>query len=141
MEPSYNAPRITPEQTPALPPVSPEVVPAASPERRAEHESQSMERESLPQQPAATMPDPTVTATPAPSMVDDGSQATDDGTALLGTLPDLAADDDVIEKEWVSKAKHIITETADDPYRREKAIGQLQREYIRRRYGGGVDAS
>ena len=50
-------------------------------------------------------------------------------------LPALAADDDLIEKEWVDKAKRIIAETKDDPYRREQEINRLQIEYIRRRYG------
>lgn len=50
-------------------------------------------------------------------------------------LPDVASDDDLIEKEWVDKAKKIIADTRDDPYRREQEISKLQVEYIRRRYG------
>ena len=47
----------------------------------------------------------------------------------------IANDDDIIEKEWVDKAKKIIAETKDDPYRREVEISKLQIEYIRKRYG------
>lgn len=57
------------------------------------------------------------------------SATSDDTTALI------ANDDDLIEKEWVDKAKKIIAETKDDPYRREVEIGKLQIEYIRKRYG------
>ena len=57
------------------------------------------------------------------------SATSDDATALI------ANDDDLIEKEWVDKAKKIIAETKDDPYRREVEIGKLQIEYIRKRYG------
>lgn len=47
----------------------------------------------------------------------------------------VAGDDDLIEKEWVDKAKSIIAATKDDPYRREQEISKLQIEYIRKRYG------
>lgn len=64
--------------------------------------------------------------------VDPGAaqSATSDDTVAL-----IANDDDLIEKEWVDKAKKIIAETKDDPYRREVEIGKLQIEYIRKRYG------
>jgi len=49
--------------------------------------------------------------------------------------PLVAGDDDVIEKEWVEKAKSIIAATKDDPYRREQEISRLQIDYLRKRYG------
>lgn len=49
--------------------------------------------------------------------------------------PITAADDDVIEKEWVQKAKKIISETRDDPYTQEHEISKLQADYIKKRYG------
>ncbi|MGB4761755.1 MAG: hypothetical protein WBP12_00165 [Candidatus Saccharimonas sp.] len=63
--------------------------------------------------------------------VPDASVAVSDDT----TLPIVANDDDLIEKEWVDKAKQIIAATKDDPYRREQEVSKLQIEYIRRRYG------
>jgi hypothetical protein len=72
-------------------------------------------------------------ALPAPVAQQDDSTVTvvpnDDGT------PVAAADDDLIEKEWVDKAKKIIAETRDDPHRREAEVNKLQIEYIRKRYG------
>lgn len=59
----------------------------------------------------------------------------DDAASADVTLPIVANDDDLIEKEWVDKAKEIIATTKDDPYRREQEVSKLQIEYIRRRYG------
>ena len=56
--------------------------------------------------------------------------------------PSIAGDDDVIEKEWVDKAKKIINETKEDPHRREQEVAKLQIDYLRKRYGkelGSVD--
>lgn len=49
--------------------------------------------------------------------------------------PLIAADDDLIEKEWVDKAKKIINETKHDPYLQEQAFAQLQSSYLQKRYG------
>lgn len=55
--------------------------------------------------------------------------------------PVAANDDDTIEKEWVNRAKQVIAQTKDNPYAREKAIGELQRDYLMKRYGRQVGAS
>lgn len=55
--------------------------------------------------------------------------------------PVSANDDDDIEKEWVDRAKQVIIQTKDNPYAREKAIGELQRDYLMKRYGRQVGAS
>lgn len=64
---------------------------------------------------------------------------TDDAAATNATADDsvplVAADEDLIEKEWVDKAKKIISETKDDPYAREQEVKKLQIEYVRKRYG------
>ena len=64
-----------------------------------------------------------------PAQSDGGVGVSDDTTAML------ANDDDLIEKEWVDKAKQIFAETNNDPYERECKISELQIEYIRQRYG------
>lgn len=55
------------------------------------------------------------------------------------SVPDddsLAADDvDVIEKEWINRAKRIISATKEDPYRQEQEINKLQQLYLQKRYG------
>jgi Txe/YoeB family toxin of Txe-Axe toxin-antitoxin module len=79
-------------------------------------------------QPATPVP---VLPTPVVAVQDDNAtvSAVTDSSLLT------AADEDLIEKEWVDKAKKIISETKDDPYRREQEVGKLQIEYIRKRYG------
>lgn len=49
--------------------------------------------------------------------------------------PLVAADDEVIEQEWVQKAKKIVSETKNDPYTQEREVGKLQADYIKKRYG------
>ena len=57
------------------------------------------------------------------------------GSTTLSTSPLVANDDDLIEKEWVDKAKKIISDTQNDPHLREKEVSKLQVEYIKKRYG------
>lgn len=68
-----------------------------------------------------------------PVVQDDNGQTT--SATPLSTNPATAADEDLIEREWVDKAKKIIEQTKEDPYKRELEIGKLQRDYIRKRYG------
>jgi len=68
---------------------------------------------------------------------DDSSIVQDDDQSL----PLVANDDDLIEKEWVDKAKSIVNNTKTDPYSQEKAVNGLQKAYKKKRYGrepGGV---
>ncbi len=55
--------------------------------------------------------------------------------------PTIAADDDLIEKEWVDKAKKIISNTQNDPYLREQEVTKLQIDYLRKRYGKELGTS
>jgi len=52
--------------------------------------------------------------------------------------PAVAADEEVIEKEWVDKAKKIITETKDDPHKQEQEVSKLQADYLKKRYGKDI---
>jgi len=51
------------------------------------------------------------------------------------TTPAIADDVDVIEKEWVDKAKKIVSSTKDDPYSQERQVSKLQADYLMKRYG------
>ena len=55
--------------------------------------------------------------------------------------PIVAGDEDVIEKEWVDKAKKIIFETKDDPFGRTTRVNELQRDYLKKRYNKELGAS
>ncbi len=52
--------------------------------------------------------------------------------------PLVAADDDVIEKEWVQKAKQVVEQTKTDPHQQEAEVSKLQADYIQKRYGKQV---
>lgn len=55
--------------------------------------------------------------------------------------PLVAADEDLIEKEWVDKVKKVILDTKDDPYRREQEVKKVQIDYVKKRYGRDLGAS
>ena len=55
--------------------------------------------------------------------------------ALLDDVPVVAADEDLIEKQWVDSAKRIIHDTRTDPYKQGEAISRLQADYLQKRYG------
>lgn len=103
----------------------------ALPEVRQESDvERSMERSPVemapqpPQQPAVSSPFPANPIAP-----------NNDTSQSISSNPISANDDDVIEKEWVSRAKQILSQTRDDPYAREKAINELQKDYLMKRYG------
>jgi hypothetical protein len=75
--------------------------------------------------------------TSLPTPVVDDNTTTDDSSvaAAITTAPLQAADNDLIEREWVDKAKKIVSETKSDPYQQEKRVSQLQADYIKKRYG------
>ena len=90
--------------------------------------------EQQPIAPPTTLP-PVAPTAPVTSDNSTLPAADDSGTPLI------AADEDLIEKEWVDKAKKILAETRDDPYRRESEVSKLQIEYIRKRYGREIGAA
>lgn len=52
--------------------------------------------------------------------------------------PASANDEEVIEKEWVDRAKHIVQQTKTDPYKQEQEVSKLQADYLKKRYGKEV---
>jgi len=75
----------------------------------------------------------------AAPIIDDG--VVDINTTVNDNNPLTAGDDDLIEKEWVEKAKKIVSETHDDPYMQDEAVSQLQADYINKRYGRQLGSS
>ncbi|NCU30227.1 hypothetical protein EOL73_01220 [Candidatus Saccharibacteria bacterium] len=83
--------------------------------------------------------DPTSATPPLPPVLDTSlvvqpttSGTQDDNTSMT---PSVAADVDLIEKEWVDRAKLIVSETRHDPHEQEVEVGKLQADYLRKRYG------
>lgn len=135
MNPELPSPQLSPEHQPRTPDHAEQLTsPETSPEQSREREQnmQQVDRQTSPPPPPITVPlPPPVVALPtvAAPVVDDS----------VG--PALASDDDLIEKEWVDKAKKIIVETQNDPYRREQEVNKLQVDYLRKRYGKELGTS
>jgi hypothetical protein len=129
MNPELPTPQFRPEQQPVTPDhgeqlPSQERAGERTPER--EQNMQQVDRQSAPPPPPMVVPLPPAPV-PVPTHV---QQSADDPIG-----PTLANDDDLIEKEWVDKAKTIIADTQNDPYRREQEVTKLQADYLRKRYG------
>jgi hypothetical protein len=107
-----------------------EVAPNTAPEQPREATAQASPIQSAPPmvQPVVNNTPPLATAQP----VQDNTQ-TDD--------PLIADDVDVIEKEWVDKAKKIVNATKEDPYNQEKEVSRLQADYLMKRYNKQVKLS
>jgi hypothetical protein len=126
------APQSNPEFQQQAPQNNGEQLPAQGQEKIGEqsHErEQSMrqvDRQNVPPPPPIT----NIPLPPQPVALPVIPQPVDDSVG-----PTVANDDDLIEKEWVDKAKKIIADTQNDPYRREQEVNRLQIDYLRKRYG------
>jgi hypothetical protein len=56
-------------------------------------------------------------------------------------VPDVADDQDLIEKEWVSKAKQIVEKTRNDPYQQSQELTVFKSEYMQKRYNKSIKMS
>jgi hypothetical protein len=56
------------------------------------------------------------------------------------SAPAVADDGDLIEKEWVTKAKHIVMSTRDDPHKQTKELHALKADYMKKRYNKTIGA-
>jgi hypothetical protein len=125
---AYN-PQVLPKQAEVLPPHPASF--EAAPEIRAQQELQPAAlAQNGPTLPAPAPQPMAANATPMvpplrPLTPADGNPAT-------------ASDEEVIEKEWVDKAKKIITQTKNDPYQQEKEVSKLQADYLKKRYGKDI---
>jgi len=130
MEPMSPAPGPTPEKggMPKSETSRPiERAPLSSPESRSTGEALA----SGPSDPAAPpAPIQPLQQLPAPQTA--GGAVT---KPVINDNPLVAADDEVIEKEWVQKAKKIVQDTKNDPHVQEKEVSKLQADYIKKRYG------
>ena len=90
----------------------------------------------MPIDPGLPTPVSTASASSGPSTV---TQAVASGPATKGTnksahTPDIAEDVDLIEKEWVEKAKHIVAQTKNDPREQNLEMSKLKADYMKKRY-------
>ena len=74
-----------------------------------------------------------VTQMPAQQSDDSGQVPTN-----TGWMPQIADDTDLIEKEWILKAKEIVTQTAHDPHLQNREINKVRTDYLKKRYNKDV---
>lgn len=116
-------PNLSGEQVPVLPPLE------TGFERGAERREQAAEAGAAASDAATPAPvAPVVPNAPAATVV-----PAVPSVAVSG--PVTAADDDLIEKEWVDKAKSIVRSTVDDPHARTSQVSQLRLDYREKRHG------
>ncbi len=101
--------------------------PAGQEQRGFEQQTQSSGGGDPAWQSSAVQQNPVPVAPQPATSVKANSAATD--------TPLTANDDDLIEQEWVAKAKKIVSSTKDDPYRQEHEVSKLQADYLQKRYG------
>lgn len=135
MEPKSPLPRFE-NQPPAAPERASLEAPTVTPEfaQSVERGGERVEQRADAAMAAASAPS-AVLPVPVPAAIQDEQPA-----VATPAFPVAAADDDLIEKEWVDKAKQIIEQTRDDPFRREQEVSKLQAEYLRKRYGRELGA-
>ena len=88
--------------------------------------------------------DQTVATPPTQSVY---SQQTDDQSShqravssdSTGTM--IADDADLIEKEWVIRAKSIVTQTKDDPHLQNNEMNKVKADYMKKRYNKDLKVS
>jgi len=138
MQPENTQPNLGPEQLPMPPVNNGERIPTLpTPETGLET---GAERHEQAAEASAAVADAAAYSAPmAPPVIPD-PPVVDPPIAASGN-PLVAADVDIIEKEWVDKAKDIILKTRDDPHSRTALVNELQRDYLKKRYGKGLSAS
>lgn len=121
MEPNHNTIPGHTEILPAAPGSEglPEPEQAAAPETSVVSQAPPMSiAQPAPPDPTAVAQTPVLSVPPVPVMTD----------AMI------ADDADLIEKEWVERAKAIVAQTKDDPHRQNKEISKVKAVYLKKRY-------
>jgi len=125
--PNLNLPPPVAEQLPAVPVDTPETA--------------AKQAEKQPPAAAEAAPAPMPTAIPAISNPAPVNLQHTDVSSTTGPTPAIADDNDLIEKEWVLKAKEIVAKTKDDPYRQNKEMNVVKADYMQKRYNKTIKLS
>ena len=139
MEPQLPTPSHSPENGPAHFPGGETFSGANQPEQAPRQPEQQESHEQHTGGPAG---DPVAVVQPAPALPPLPvvlPTATPAQQVSHDTNPTVAADEDLIEKEWVEKAKKVVSDTKHDPYLQGKEVSKLQADYLKKRYGKTVN--
>jgi hypothetical protein len=76
-------------------------------------------------------------SSPAPVSTQDDTSTSASPIPSTG-LPHIADDADLIEKEWVEKAKEIVERTRSDPFMQNIEMNKVKADYIKKRYNKDI---
>lgn len=82
---------------------------------------------------ALTVPLPALPTIPA-------QQSVDLPTTQI-VVPNALDDGDLIEKEWVTKAKQIVEANRDDPFKQSEELTVFRADYMKKRYNKSIKVS
>lgn len=75
---------------------------------------------------------------PLTSVVPIGGAPASQATTSSSLTPQIADDSDLIEKEWVIKAKEIVSRTKQDPAQQTTEIQHVKADYIKKRFNKDI---
>ncbi len=96
------------------------------------------ERATTPQPPPAQVAVPAITLPLPPTAATSSSQV----AAVSGQTAASALDDnDLIEKEWVNKAKQIVALNREDPFKQSEELTVFRADYMKKHYDKHIKLS
>lgn len=125
-------PTPTPEQQPA-PMIRPEQMPAGPAHEHAPQPAAGGAAQQNAGAGAGAPPAKPLTAADVAAAI--AAMPTPGAPVPVTSAPTNAADQDVVEPEWVDAAEKTIQQTAGNPYAEEEAVEALQIDYLKKRYG------
>lgn len=130
MDPHQNLPMPNPEFS------QPVTETKADDQPEAEQQQYQAEKASVSAELPLTSPIPTSTTTQTSPITPPSAQpaAPVSQSVISVDAPAIAEDNDLIEQEWVNKAKEIVDRTSEDPYEQNKEINKFKADYIKKRY-------
>lgn len=78
---------------------------------------------------------------PMPAQAQSFSQINDVNNTSQSVVAKLQDDGDLIEKEWVNKAKAIVERNRDDPYKQTEQLTVFKADYMKKRYDKTIKVS
>lgn len=77
----------------------------------------------------------------APMPIPGAMTPSPDPTSATAASILIADDTDLIEKEWVMRAKAIVMHTKNDPYTQNREMSKVKADYIKKRYNKDLKVS
>lgn len=124
------------------PPVAEQSVPQAVNNQEKPAQNVAEHAEAMPHPSAAPATLPSLPAVPPASQSfvqpNPSSVASSTTNSVVNTTAD---DSDLIEKEWVNRAKKIIEDNRDNPHKQSKELTIVKADYMKKRYNKTIKLS